>query len=112
MEKTAANTNTEKLIPHLFKHEDYVLHYRVLNFLHSLGVKITLKRATSFKQSTWLASYINGNSLLRTEANAKGVTFIVSFFKLMNNSVFGKTMEDVRNRENIRLTIDRDNAIK
>ena len=30
----------------------------------------------------------------------------------MNNSVFGKTMEDVRNRENMHLTIDRDNAIK
>jgi hypothetical protein len=43
MEKTAANTNTEKLIPHLFKHENYVLHYRVLKFIHTLGAKLTLK---------------------------------------------------------------------
>ena len=96
MEKTAANTNTEKLIPHLFKHENYVLHYRGLKFVHSLGAKITLKRAISFKQSTWLASYINSNNQLRTEAKAKGDTFLVSFFTLMNNSVLGKTMQDVR----------------
>ncbi len=97
MEKTAANTNTEKMIPHLFKHSDYVLHCRVLKFVHSLGATITLKRAVSFKQSTWLAYYINNNNILRTEAKAKGDTFLVSVFKLMNNSVFGKTMEDVRN---------------
>ncbi len=68
MEKTGANTNTEKLAPHLFKHENYVLHYRVLKFVNSLGVKITLKRVISFKQSTWLASYINSNNQIRTEA--------------------------------------------
>ena len=112
MEKTGANTNTEKLVPHLFKHGNYVLHYRVLKFVHSLGVKITLKRAISFTQAAWLAPYINSNNELRTEAKASGDEFLVSFFKLMNNSVFGKTMEDVRNRENMHLTIDRDNAIK
>ena len=72
MEKTAANTNTEKLIPHLFKHENYVLHYRVLKFIHSLGAKITLKRAISFTQSAWLAPYIHRHNQLRTEAKAKG----------------------------------------
>ena len=66
---------------------------------------ITLKRAISFKQSTWLASYINNSNRLRTEAKANGDDFLVSFFKLMNNSVFGKTMEDVRNRENMHLTM-------
>ena len=72
-----------------------------------------LKRVISFKQSTWLASYINGDNKLRTtEAKATDDEFLVPFFKLMNNSVFGKTMEGVRNRENMHLTIDRDNAIK
>ena len=99
MEKTAANTNTEKLIPNLFKHTNYVLHYRVLKFIHSLGAKLTLKRAISFTQSSWLAPYIHSNNQLRTEAKAKGDKFLTSFFKLMNNSVFGKTCEDVRNRE-------------
>jgi hypothetical protein len=59
-----------------------------------------------------LASYINNNNQLRTEAKASGDDFLTSFFKLMNNSIFGKTMEDVRNRENMHMTIDRDNAIQ
>ena len=42
MEKTGANTTSEKLIPHLMKHENYVLHSGVLKFVHNLGVKITL----------------------------------------------------------------------
>ena len=91
MEETHASTSTEKLTPHFLKHENYVLHYRNLKFVHSLGVTITLKRAISFKQSTWLASYINSNNQLRTEAKAVGDKFLVSFFKLMNNSVYGKT---------------------
>ena len=109
---TNANTDTETLIPHLFKHENGVLHYRNLKFIHELGVSITLKRVISFKQSNWLATYINNNNVLRTEAKANGDEFLSAFFKLMNNSVFGKTMEGVRNRENMHLTIDRDNAIK
>ena len=90
MEQTQANTTSETLIPHLMKHENYVLHYRVLKFVHNLGVKITLKRVISFKQSTWLASYINSNNQLRTSAKANGDEFLVSFFKLMNNNVFGE----------------------
>ena len=112
MKETHASTSTEKLTPHFFKHENYVLHYRNLKFVHSLGVKITLKRAISFKQSAWLAPYINSNNQHRTEAKARGDKFLTSFFKLMNNSVFGKTCENIRNRENMHLTIDRDNAIK
>ncbi len=60
---------------------------------------ITFKRVISFKPSWWLANYINDNNKLRTDARANGDDLLVSFFKLMNNSVFGKTMEDVRNRE-------------
>ena len=69
-------------------------------------------RVMSFKQSTWLANYINDNNTLRTEAKGCGDEFLVSLFKLMNNSAFGKTMEDVRNRENMHVTVDRENAIK
>ena len=72
---------------------------------HNLGVKITVKRVISFNQSPWLATYIHANNQLRTEAKANGDDFLFSFFKLMNNSVFGKTM-DVCNRQNMHLTID------
>ena len=61
------------------EHDNYVLHYRNLKFVHNLGVTITFKRVISFKQSTWLASYTNGNNKSRTEAKANGDTFFVSF---------------------------------
>ncbi len=110
--KPKLKVGCEKLVPHLMKHENYVLHYRNLKFIHDLGVSVTVKRVISFKQSKWMADYINDNDELRTEAKADKNEFLVSLFKLMNNSVFGKTMEDVRNRESMHLTIDRENAIK
>ena len=112
MEKTGSKTNNDKLTPHLMKHENYVLHYRNLKFVHGLGVKVNVKRVISFKQSKWMSGYINDNNQLRMKAKAEKNEFLVSLFKLMNNSVFGKTMENVRNRQNMHLTIDRENAIK
>jgi hypothetical protein len=71
-----------------------------------------MKRVIEFKQSNWMAEYINENNKLRTQAKQEGNEFLVSLFKLLNNSVFGKTCEDVRNRENMHLTTDPKNAIK
>ena len=50
-----------------------------------------------------LEEYINLNTKLRIEAKQSGNNFKVDFFKLMNNSFFGKTIENIRNRVNIRL---------
>jgi len=111
-ESTHSKAKTKKLVPHLMKHENYVLHYRNLKFVHELGVKVTVKRVISFTQSKWMSEYINANNRLRTEAKATENEFLVSLFKLMNNSVFGKTMENARNRQNAHLTVDRENAIK
>ncbi len=80
MEQTQANATSNKLTPRLMTHENYVSHYGKLQLMHSFGVTTTLKRDLSFEQSTWLASYINGNSKLRTEAKANGNEFIVSLF--------------------------------
>lgn len=112
MEKTNCKSNCAKLVPHLMKHENYVIHYRNLKFIVEQGVKVTLKRVISFKQKDWMSSYINGNNKLRTEAKRNKNNFLANLFKLLNNSVFGKTMEDVRNRMNLHLTTDRENAIK
>jgi hypothetical protein len=112
MESTNSKPNSEKLIPHLMKHENYVLHFRNLKFIYNLGVKVTVKRVISFKQSPWMKDYILNNNKLRTEAKKNNDDFLVNLFKLLNNSVFGKTCENIRNRENIHLTTDRDNAIK
>ena len=77
------------------RQEKYVIHIVALDpvLRHGLILK-GIHRAIEFDQSAWLAPYINFNSQLRMKTKND---FEKDFFKLMNNSVFRKTMETLEN---------------
>ena len=95
------HTPTEKLIPNLMHKKDYVVHLSVLQLYMKLGLRVTkVTDVISFKQAAWLKPYIEMNTQLRTKA---ANDFEKDLYKLANNSVFGKTMENVREREKVLL---------
>ena len=74
------------------------------------GVKLVkVHRIIQFRQSPWLKPYIDKNTSLRAVAKSDSEQ---DFFKLMNNSVFGKTMENIRKRADDRLVTTGKQALK
>ena len=100
-EKVKCKNGVEKLIPNLRDKKKYVLHYKNLIQCLDMGLKIkNIHRGIKFVESEWMKPYIDKNTNLRAKAKNN---FEKDFYKLMNNSVFGKTMENIRNRVDVKL---------
>ena len=100
-ERVECDNGVKKLIPNLRDKNNYVVHYKTLMQCLRLGMKLKkIHRGIKFIESDFLKPYIDKNTNLRTQAKNN---FEKDFFKLMNNSVFGKTMENIRNRVNVKL---------
>ena len=100
----------EKLVPNLFDKVRYVIHIRALDQALKHGLILEkIHRAIEFDQSDWMKGYIDFNTQLRTKATND---FEKDFHKLMNNSVFGKTMESVRKHRNIKFVTSKEAYLK
>ena len=103
-------TKVTKLIPNLMNKKNYVIHERNLKQALDAGLKLRkVHRVLQFEQKPWMKCYIEFNTEKRKLAKND---FEKAFFKLMNNSVFGKTMENLRKRQNIKLITDQEKYIK
>ena len=91
----------EKLVCSIEDKEKYVIHIRALKEALSHGSELKdVHTVMKFNQEAWLKPYIDMDTKLRTEVKNE---FEKDFFKLINNSAFGKTMENVRKQRDIKL---------
>ena len=96
----------KKLVPNLRDKKNYVIHIRALDQALRHGLVLEhIHRAIGFSQSDWMKPYIDFNTQLRTLTTND---FEKNFFRLMNNSVFGKTLENIRKHRNIKLVMSKD----
>ena len=100
----------EKLVPNLYYKKKYVIHIKALKQAIDHGLVLErIHRCIEFKQLAWIKEYIDFNRRLRTAAKNDSEK---DFYKLMNNSVFGKTMENIRKHRNIKLVNDKEEYLK
>ena len=94
-------TKSSKPVCTLYNKNNYVVHISSLKQALDNGLILKkVHRVIQFNQEAWLKEYIDLNTELKKQAKNN---FEKDVFKLMNNSVFGKTMENVRKHRNIKL---------
>ena len=97
----------KKLIPNLADKVKYVVHYKNLQHYLSLGMKlIKIHRVLSFRPSNWLKKYVDFNTKKRQKSTDE---FNKNLYKLLNNCIYGKSIENQRKRINVKLINDKNN---
>ena len=93
--------NYNKLVCNLYDKKNYVVHIRALKQTLKYGLKLKkVHKTIALYHESWLKPYIDMNTELRKKAKND---FKKEFFKIMNNAVFGKTMENARKHRYIKL---------
>jgi len=101
---------SKKLLPNLLNKKKYVAHYRNLQLYTKHGLIITkIHRILSFTQREWFKPWID---LCNEQRKAARLEFESDLAKLQAKATFGKTMEQVRNRVNVRLIADPNKLLK
>ena len=105
--------SVQKLVPNLHNKKKYVVHYRNLQLYVSLGMKIKkIHWVIQLEQSCLMKPLIDLNFEKRKEETVRGDKAGKDLFKLLNNAVFGKTMENLRKRINFEVVTSRKIALK
>jgi len=100
----------EKLVLTQNNKRNYMVHYRLLKFYLESGMILKkVHTIIDFQQSKWLGPYIDFNTKQRMVAETD---FEKDFFKLMNNAFYGKTCENIRKRQEVKLVNDPEEALK
>ena len=95
-----------KLTPNVMPKNNYIAHYRTLKYYLSKGLLLKrMHRILELKQSAWMKPYIDFNTQKRKEETNQADK---NHFKLLNNAVYGKTMENMGKRIKIRITKKRE----
>jgi alkyl hydroperoxide reductase subunit AhpC len=103
-------SHVKKLCLTLYDKKDYIINYRYLKLVLSLGYELeNVNKVLQYDQSNFLKKYIDLNTDARIKAKND---FEKDFYKLLNNSVYGKTMENVRNRIDFRLIRTEEEALR
>jgi hypothetical protein len=102
-----------KLMVTLFPKRNYVLHIMNLELYLRLGmVLVKVHKVLKFERKAWMRNYITNNHEQRLLAKSRGNNCEADFFKLMNNSVYGKTIENNKKHRNIKIVRSEDELWK
>ena len=97
--------SVKKLVPNLHDKFKYPFHYKNLKYYLSLGMKLkTIHRILSFKQKSWLKVFTDFNTERRGLSNDE---FNKNLYKLFNNCIYGKSIENPRKKINVKLLNDK-----
>ena len=97
--------NVKKLIPNLYNKTKYIVHYKNLEYNLKLGIKlIKIHIILSFKQKNWLKVFTDFNTKIQQESNDD---FNKNLYKLFNNCIYGKSIENPSKRINVKLLNDK-----